>query len=690
MKFRTFVVAKYIALACGLAPVLLQGATVPVPSEYQDLYDLLNTQISTFDNTVKQSWDQSKSQAIFSTQLLTAESNNYTTLLGPTYFQYSVLPELQEIQALGTKAVTVHINFPLLSAGFHQHSGTSMQDFVNFYQQVAQEVHARGMKLIVESSMGAEFPGNDLASTMSYVQSLSWDAYRQGRAETAVNIAQLIRPDYLSVMGEPDSEAEESGQTNVFTPSGATELVGQIVQSVRDSNASGVKIGAGCGTWIFPFSDWISVCTSLPGLDFADMHIYPTNRTYLTNALAFADAASLIGRPIAVSEAWAYKVRDNELGQVSYVDLYARDAFSFWSPIDIQFATALVNFSHAKRAVFASIPWPRYLFSYINYEQYSGAAAAAVMSASQSATAAALTSAQFTDTGLAWLSLVVDSPDHNAPLPPAAPVATVGTNVVGLAWPATTDNVGVAGYRVYRDGSLMATAVQPLWADQGLSSGVEHTYQIEAFDATGNTSALSTTVTAQTLDNIPPSVPTGTLVSEAAPGSASLRWQPSTDNVGVVGYRIFRGTSPATLLGVANVPCCSYVDAVAAATTYYYAVASYDAAGWTSAQSAQVKAVTPADTTPPSVPASLTGQAISSTQANLTWSVSTDNTRVANYRVFRGRTPTALQQVGASTSTFFSDTRTSGNITYYYAVSAVDIYGNVSAQSPAIAVTTPQ
>jgi RHS repeat-associated protein len=73
-----------------------------------------------------------------------------------------------------------------------------------------------------------------------------------------------------------------------------------------------------------------------------------------------------------------------------------------------------------------------------------------------------------------------------------------GSNVVAagridLAWSASTDNVAVAGYAVYRDGTKITTVPvgSTSYSDTGLTPGVSHTYTITALDAAANESAGS-------------------------------------------------------------------------------------------------------------------------------------------------------------------------------------------------------
>jgi chitin-binding protein len=68
---------------------------------------------------------------------------------------------------------------------------------------------------------------------------------------------------------------------------------------------------------------------------------------------------------------------------------------------------------------------------------------------------------------------------------------------VGLRWSASTDNVGVTGYRLYRGSTLVGTTTATAVTFTGLACGRTYQLGVEARDAAGNSSAR-TTVTAQT------------------------------------------------------------------------------------------------------------------------------------------------------------------------------------------------
>ena len=80
------------------------------------------------------------------------------------------------------------------------------------------------------------------------------------------------------------------------------------------------------------------------------------------------------------------------------------------------------------------------------------------------------------------------SVDVTPPSTPAGLSATpAGLTQVDLAWAAATDNVGVTGYTLYRDGSLLATLgpATLTYSDTGLTASTTYSYTVDAFDAAG-------------------------------------------------------------------------------------------------------------------------------------------------------------------------------------------------------------
>jgi chitodextrinase/alpha-tubulin suppressor-like RCC1 family protein len=181
-------------------------------------------------------------------------------------------------------------------------------------------------------------------------------------------------------------------------------------------------------------------------------------------------------------------------------------------------------------------------------------------------------------------------------VPPSVPAGLNVTNLqpttLTLNWSASTDNVAVTAYRVFRNGSFIATVNAPtlFFNDSGLVNGTTYLYNVAACDAAGNCSAQSAVLSIMTPDTDAPTVPTGLGATPVSPAQINLAWTASTDNVAVAAYRVFRdGTFRATV----NAPTVSFSDTgLSALTTYSYRVAACDAAGNCSAQSAAVSATT--------------------------------------------------------------------------------------------------
>ena len=85
------------------------------------------------------------------------------------------------------------------------------------------------------------------------------------------------------------------------------------------------------------------------------------------------------------------------------------------------------------------------------------------------------------------------APDTAPPSVPGTLGATaVGGSRVDLSWSASTDDVGVAGYRVFRDGAQIATSATTTYSDRTVQPGTAYLYTVAAYDGAQNTSGHST------------------------------------------------------------------------------------------------------------------------------------------------------------------------------------------------------
>ncbi|MGL4523596.1 MAG: lytic polysaccharide monooxygenase, partial [Bacilli bacterium] len=169
--------------------------------------------------------------------------------------------------------------------------------------------------------------------------------------------------------------------------------------------------------------------------------------------------------------------------------------------------------------------------------------------------------------------------DVIAPSVPSNVTATVSNGTPVLSWTASTDNVGVAQYAIYRDGVEVATTSSTTWSDSKVIAGQTYKYTIIARDAAGNASTKSVEVTAtipgQPPANTAPTAPGSLHTMKVSDTVVDLMWSASTDDKGVTAYNIFRdGVKIGSTTGT------SYLDqSVQASKTYTYAVVAVDAEG---------------------------------------------------------------------------------------------------------------
>jgi len=186
--------------------------------------------------------------------------------------------------------------------------------------------------------------------------------------------------------------------------------------------------------------------------------------------------------------------------------------------------------------------------------------------------------------------------DTRPPSTPSGLRVTGSTQTsVALSWTASTDNVGVTGYNVFRGTTVDGTSATTTYTASSLSCGTSYTFTVQAKDGAGNVSAQSGSVSGSTAacpsgDTTPPSTPANLAVTSASQTAISLSWNASTDNVGVTGYNVFRGTtvdgtSATTTYTASSLSC---------GTSYTFTVQAKDAAGNVSGQSGSVNGTTAA------------------------------------------------------------------------------------------------
>ena len=206
--------------------------------------------------------------------------------------------------------------------------------------------------------------------------------------------------------------------------------------------------------------------------------------------------------------------------------------------------------------------------------------------------------------------------DTTPPTRPTGLSAVISGNSITISWSSSSDNVGVVGYALSRNGNVIKTLEDTRYTDSNVTAGMTYKYYVVAGDAAGNkserssevsisipkvetisttntgtsgtTSQLSATTTAVTAatavatgDTIDPSRPENVSVTIIDQRTVRIQWTASSDNVGVAGYKIFKNGN--LLTGVNGT---SFSDtSVYGGFEYRYSISARDSAGNESSRS---------------------------------------------------------------------------------------------------------
>lgn len=202
------------------------------------------------------------------------------------------------------------------------------------------------------------------------------------------------------------------------------------------------------------------------------------------------------------------------------------------------------------------------------------------------------------DMGAHQFSVAGATADTQAPNAPAnlRPVSGDSSRV-DIAWNAATDNVAVTGYTILRNGTAVGTTASLSFSDTAVVSGTKYSYQIVARDAAGNQSTGSNLLElafnnshAETPDTTAPTAPAELHAGVVTSNSIELVWSPSTDDVAVARYKVYRDGA-----FMKNVTGTTVIDGSRGSMkTYRYYVVAMDAAGNFSARSNTIVVTTKA------------------------------------------------------------------------------------------------
>jgi chitodextrinase len=168
--------------------------------------------------------------------------------------------------------------------------------------------------------------------------------------------------------------------------------------------------------------------------------------------------------------------------------------------------------------------------------------------------------------------------DTTAPTAPTSLTTSgITSTTITLNWAASTDNVGVTGYKLFNGATQVGTTTTTSYQFTGLTANTAYTLGVQAYDAAGNNSTKPTAnaTTSAASDTTAPTAPSSLTTSGITSSTITLNWAASTDNVGVTGYKLYKGG-----VYVTTVTTLSYqFTGLTASTQYTLGVAATDAAG---------------------------------------------------------------------------------------------------------------
>ena len=332
-----------------------------IPATYEPMYSTLSQILDNFDQTLGSPSPGSSHSVIYATELLPADSNIGPRLLSPQAMQ-GVISYLDALKKIGVGGVTIDVSFPVLVPTFPNYN-----QYLSFYENVVEQVRARGMKIDIESEtpLLVGYPGLSVGA-VTYAN-LSYATYVSEDREMIQTVINYLHPDYLNIGTETDTLQILLHYPEISTPQGW----GTYIQSLLTGlNMGTTKIDVGIGSWD-PIS-YLYATLNDSAIDAIDVHIYPVYGNYLSILTQIGQLSQEYGKPIVIDEMWLHKSTMNE-GHNFATDaqISARNMYAFWIPLDEKFLEVMSKYAQVYNVGFLSPFEANYFFAYLDYNSNS-------------------------------------------------------------------------------------------------------------------------------------------------------------------------------------------------------------------------------------------------------------------------------------------------------------------------------
>jgi hypothetical protein len=355
MRVLAVALAVIVAVPAGAQRRRAVAPSPNVPTPYRDLYAGLSSGLDQWMAYLNTRTPVRNHDITFAAEVITANTNRGSALL-----RSDALPGvrlfLDRLKAMGVEAASISIGYPMLDPSFPRSS-----EYLSFYREVAREVRQRNMKLHVET--GVVFTGTAFSDLDVDFSRLTLGQYIEGKRVMAERVLDAMRPDFLGLGGEPDTEAALTGLRELNDPDNYANAL-QVVIAGLDKK--GAVVGAGVGTWS-PLS-FAQKLVRVEGLDAITLHIYPIWRAPIENATLISALARQNGKRLTLDEAWLYKALPSEATNIAANEaIFKRDAFDFWSPLDEKFLTTMVKLAEVEGIDVVSPFWSTFFFGSLTW-----------------------------------------------------------------------------------------------------------------------------------------------------------------------------------------------------------------------------------------------------------------------------------------------------------------------------------